>query len=117
MELICAEIEGEAKQLCSTKSPSLLKTPTKETLTTFSWELVGKEIMEKAPLINDVLMSVAVPKLSKKKGVESKTKVPGILLAAGVLLKVRDPAMSLIPYLISLTLRAAGTSKKVNYVV
>jgi len=113
VELICAEVEGEAKQLCSSKSPSLLKTPNKETRTTFSWELVGKEIEEKAPLISNVLKSVSIPKHSKKKGEESKAITPGILLAAGVLLKLRDPTMSLIPYLISLTLRSAGTSKKV----
>lgn len=112
-EQICAEIAEEAKLLCSSRSPSLLRTPTKETLQNFSWELIGKEIKEKAPLLHGVLKSVAVPKISQKKGRGSTSRDPGVLLAAGVLLKVRDPAMSLIPYLISLLLKAAGTSKKV----
>jgi len=60
-------------------------------------------------------MAVAVPKSSaKKKEQQCSNRYPGLYLAAGVLFKTRDPAMSLIPYLISLLLKAAGTSKKVK---
>lgn len=119
VELICGDIESEAKKLCSSKSPSLLKTPSKETLSTFSWELIEKEVKNKAPLIYDVLKAVATPKLTAKRDKQatsttsSKTRIPGILLATGVLLKIRNPTMTLIPYIISLTLRTAGTSKMV----
>lgn len=74
--------------------------------------MVEKEIQEKAPLLNKVLHSVANP--SFMKGQSNATKYPGICLAAGILLKLRDPAMSLVPYVMSLMLKVAGISKKVR---
>ncbi|KXJ10096.1 hypothetical protein AC249_AIPGENE18643 [Exaiptasia diaphana] len=69
------------------------------------------EVCEKSPVTFQILQAVAVPSVSKNIAGCSK-RLPGILLAVGVLLKTRHPIMSLIPHIISLTLKAAGTSKK-----
>ncbi|KAL9955364.1 hypothetical protein ACROYT_G036674 [Oculina patagonica] len=109
-EHICNVISNEAKTLCSTKSPSCLRTPTKESMLTFSWSAAGNEIQEKAPLLHRVLQAAAIPKFMQ--GQSDAARYPGICLAAGILLKLRDPAMSLIPYVMSLMLKAAGITKK-----
>ena len=112
-EQLCNELSEQAKTLCSSKTPSILRTPEKETLKKFSWELIGKELKEKAPLLYQVLLSVAVPNTSRATDKKTTQRLPGVCLAVGVLLKVREPSMSFIPYMMSLVLRAAGTSKKV----
>lgn len=111
-EHICNVISNEAKTLCSTKSPSCLRTHTKESMLTFSWSAAGNEIQEKAPLLHRVLQAAASPKFMR--GRSDSARYPGICLAAGILLKLRDPAMSLIPYVMSLMLKAAGITKKVS---
>ena len=74
--------------------------------------MTGKEIEEKAPFLHKVLNAAASPKFVRDQ--TDVNRYPGICLAAGILLKLRDPAMSLIPYVISLMLKAGGLAKKVN---
>lgn len=74
-----------------------------------SWSKAGEEIKDKAPLLHKVLEAVSKPNLTK-----DTTRYPGLCLAAGILLKLWDPAMSLIPYVMSLMLKAEGLSKKVS---
>ena len=111
-EQMCNVISSEAKTLCSAKSPSCLRTPTEELMLNFSWGMAGKEIEEKAPFLHKVLNAAASPKFVRDQ--TDVNRYPGICLAAGILLKLRDPAMSLIPYVISLMLKAGGLAKKVN---
>lgn len=106
---MCSTIRSEVKTLCSFKSPSCLRTPTKETMLAFSWSKAGEEIRGKAPLLQKVLETVSNPKLTN-----DTTRFPGLRLAAGILLKLRDPATSLVPYVMSLMLRTGGLSKKVS---
>ena len=107
---MCNTIRSEVKTLCSSKSPSCLRTPTKEEkMLTFSWSKAAEEIRGKAPLLQKVLETVSNPKLT-----DDTTRFPGLCLAAGILLKLRDPAMSSVPYVMSLMLKAGGLSKKVS---
>lgn len=111
-EHMCKLISNEAKKLCSTKSPSYLRTPTKEAMLSFSWNMAAEEIDKIAPLLHKILKATADPKFTR--GQSDASRNPGICVAAGVLLKLRDPGVSLIPYVISLMLKAGGLSKKVN---
>ena len=76
-EHMCNTIRSEVKTLCSVKSPSCLRTPTKETMLAFSWSKVAEEIRGKAPLLQKVLETVSNPKLTK-----DTTRFPGLCLAA-----------------------------------
>ena len=68
---------------------------------------------KKAPFLHKVLNAAASPKFVRDQ--TDVNRYPGICLAAGIqLLKLRDLAMSLIPYIISLMLKAGGLAKKVN---
>ena len=106
---MCSTIRSEVKTLSSFKSPSCLRTPTKETMLAFSWSKGAEEIRGKAPLLQKVLKAVSNPKLTN-----DTKRFPGLCLAAGILLKLRDPAISLVPYVTSLMLKAGGLSKKVS---
>ena len=108
-EHMCNSKRSEVKILCSFKSPSCVRTPTKETLLAFPWSKSAEEIRGKAPLLQKVLETVLTPKLNN-----DTTRFPGLCLKAGTLLKLRDPAMRLVPYVMSLMLKAGGLSKKVS---
>ena len=75
----------------------------------FSWSKAAEEIRGKVPLLQKVLETVSNPKVTN-----DTTRFPGLCLAVGIMLKLRDPAMSLVPYVISLMLKAGGLSKKVS---
>lgn len=110
---ICKTICDEAKTLCSLKSKSYLRTPTKESMVNFSWNIAREEIQNKAPLLYKVLQAFANPASTKcQSKASSSNKYPGICLAAGILLKLRDPAMSLIPYIMSLMMKVSGLKKR-----
>ena len=111
---ICKTICDEAKTLCSLKSKSYLRTPTKESMVNFSWNIAREEIQNKPPYCTkcykhlQILLLLNVHQNSKA---SSSNKYPGICLAAGILLKLRDPAMSLIPYIMSLMMKVSGLKK------
>ena len=110
---ICALINDKCKKLCS-KDASLLQSPTKDSIFNFSWETVGKELADKAPLFHRLLLALADPKsLSQRWDTERN---PSVCAAAAILLKNRDKGMSLVPYVISTILKVGRTSKKVKAV-
>ena len=79
----------------------------------FSWNIAREEIQNKAPLLYKVLQAFANPASTKcLSKASSSNKHPGICLAAGILLKLRDPAMSLIPYIMSLMMKVSGLKKR-----
>lgn len=111
---VCGDVNIECKKLCSTRQPSLLRTATKDTMLNFSWYAIGQEIKEKAPFFHRLLLASADPK-SLKQSINDPGRYPGICAAAAILLKKRDKAMSLVPYIISNILKVGRTSKMVNF--
>lgn len=63
-ENMCSTIRSEVKTLSSFKSPSCLRTPTKETMLAFSWSKAAEEIRGKAPFLEKVLEAASNPKLT-----------------------------------------------------
>ena len=111
---ICSLVNDECKKLCSKKDASLLRSATKDSIFNFSWETVGKELADKAPLLHRLLLASADPRsLSQRRDTE---RYPGVCAAAAILLKNRDKGMSLVPYVISTILKVGRTSKKVSAV-
>lgn len=107
---LCSVTAKECKKLCSTKDPSCFRAPTKDRLMNFSWESVGKELQNKAPLLHRCLIAAVNPSMSSSCPVRN----PGICMAASILLKLHDKSMSLVPYVICSILKTGKTSKKVT---
>jgi len=82
-EQMCNVISSEAKTLCLAKSPSCLRTPTKELMLNFSWGMAGKRLKKKAPFLHKVLNTAASPKFVRDQ--TDVNRYPGICLAAGIL--------------------------------
>lgn len=110
---ICSDISKECKKLCSTANPSLLRGMTKESMANFSWQTVGTELQNKAPIFTRCILAAADPANSINKTYDP-VRHPGVYTAAAILLKKRDKAMSLIPYVISSVLKVGKTSKTVS---
>ena len=111
---VCSDVSKECKNLCSKGNPSLLRTASKENIMNFSWHAVEEEIKERAPFFHSLLLASADPKATNRDPTQDNERSPGICTAAAVLLKNRDKAMSLVPYIISTILKVGRTSKKVN---
>ena len=87
-DCICSQVNDECKRLCSKKDASLLRSATKDSIFNFSWETVGIELADKAPLLHRLLLASADPKsLSQSRDTE---RYPGVCAAAAILLKNRD---------------------------
>ena len=110
---ICSDISKECKRLCSKADPSLLRGMTKEAMVNFSWQAVGKELQTKAPLFLRCILAAADPANGTATTYDA-VRHPGVYTAAAILLKKRDKAISLIPYVISTILKVGKTSKMVR---
>ena len=106
----CSNISKECKRLCSTANPSMLSGMTKEAILNFSWEAVGKEVQTKAPLSLRCILAAADPS-NDTTTIYDPVRHPGVYRAAAILLKKRNKAISLIPYVISTMLKVGKTSK------
>ena len=110
---VCCNISKECKRLCSTANPSLLRGMTKEAMVNFLWEAVGKELQAKAPPFLRCILAAADPS-NGTTTIYDPVRHPGVYTAAAILLKKRDKAISLIPYVISTILKVGKTSKMVR---
>ena len=79
----------------------------------FSWEAVGKELQTKAPLSLRCILAAAHPS-NGTTTIYYPVGHPGVYTAAEILLKKRDKAIGLIPYVISTMLKVSKTSKMVR---
>ena len=99
------DIDKECSGLCSKKSPSILRSPTKEKLLKFSMEKLNKEIRNRAPLTFSMLAAASVNERSKAK-VRKKTEEdfwsPALGVAAAVCLRNRSMYMNAVQLQISM---------------
>lgn len=110
---ICSDISKECKTLCSTANPSPLRGMTKDSMVTFSWQAVGTELQNKAPIFLRCIMAAADP-ANGTATTYDPVRHPGVYTAAAILLKKRDKAMSLVPYVINTILKVGKLSKTVS---
>ena len=94
---ICCNISKECKRLCSTANPSLLRCMTKEAMSNFSWEAVGKELQTKAPLFLRCVLAAADPS-NGTATIYDPVRHPGVYTAVAILLKKRDKATGTVYY-------------------
>ena len=71
---------------------------------------MGKELHTKVPLSLRCILAAADPS-NGTTTIYNRVRHPGVYRAAAILLKKRDKAISLIPYVISTMLKVGKTSK------
>ena len=107
MNLIRKEVRKEIRLMASDSEESFLRSQLKEDLKEFQWSRLHAELSSKAPILQSILTAA------------TKTRVPrpNVHIVVGtcvaILLKHRNPKMSLLQKLISLVLYAGHTSKQV----
>ena len=96
------------KQMCSDATASILKSAKKEDLSTFSWEILWKEMSTHAPIFSSMLTECTKTRVTKA----NQQAVNGI--CAAILLKHRFSQMSLVQKIISIILFNGCASKSVS---
>jgi len=124
LEKVRAAVTSECKDLCSVKTPSLLRNTSPTGLKQFSESAHVAELAERAPILY-LLLSAAVGKPipqtagnhdeenASSSDTDSNKTVPAISMAASVLLKTRCPQMSAQAYRVSTVLWHSGAKKQV----
>ena len=96
------------KAMCSDATASILKSPKKEDLSSFSWETLWKELSTHAQTLTCILTECTKSRVSKG----NNHAVIGI--CASILLKHRFSKMSLVQKIVSIILFNGCASKSVS---
>lgn len=99
------------KVMCCDATTSVLRSTKKEDLSTFSWEILWKEISTHASTFGSVLTECTKTRANKA----NRQAVIGI--CAAILLKHRYSQMSLVQKIISIILSNGCASKSVSQIV
>lgn len=107
VNLIGKEVRNEIRLMSSDSTKSFLRSKAKEDMEEFKWDRLYTELASTAPVLLSILNAA------------TKTRVPRrnahiiICTCAAILLKHRNPKMSLLQKIISIILYAGHTSKQV----
>ncbi len=101
-------IRKEMKRMCSDTTDSVLKSAKKDDLSTFSWEILWKEMFTHAPTFSSMLTECTKTRSNKR----NRQAIIGI--CAAILLKHRFGQMSLVQKILSIILFNGCASKSVS---
>ena len=114
--LFLKKINEQCQSLCarSKEKVSVLRVTRKdhESINTFRWIDVLREMKERAPDVLNVQVTIAISKLK-----EDGSQVPRICMAMGILMNTRSQEMSLVQKLTSVTLGTGGATLKVSHAI
>lgn len=96
------------KVMCSDATDSILKSTKKADLSTFSWEILWKEMSTHAPTFSSILTECTKTRANK----HNRQAIMGI--CAAILLKHRFSQMSLVQKILSIILFNGCASKSVS---
>ena len=118
------DVQKEIKSICSKKVNSVLREASADIVSSFSWELLVKEIEVNAPTLLSLLHAcVDVKRRQRKRNSvlssrKSKSQIPSntaaIGVCAGIILRNANHHMNLVQRLISLILDNGHSSKQVG---
>ena len=125
LQKVCSSISDKCKELCSTKSPSVLRDVSPLGLREFTETTHVAELDNRAPVLHAVLSSAVWKNPTVKENLtdvqepnrasEQHAKVVSpISVATSILLKSRCPQMSAQAYRLSTVLWHSGAKKKVS---
>ena len=98
-------IRKEVKKVCSKNHKSMLRVKSRTALESFTWDRVWSEIRVNAPILTSIL-----------KGTFASTDdsiFPLLCVAVSILLKVSNPQVNLVQYILSLVLKLGHATKQV----
>ena len=92
-QLFLKDVDKECRTLCSSKSGSCLRSPTKKQIEEFSFDTLIKELKTNAPLLSGVLWTASLQKRSRSEDDNSLWK-RSVCMSAAVVLKNRSPSIN-----------------------
>lgn len=96
-------IRREMKSLCSKTTPSQLRKVTPESLNSFSWKEISKELADRSPTFYHFLLECLMRKRCQAKGKSKPIDDDTVAsLCAGIILRHCNSRMTPIPRIISL---------------
>lgn len=108
LNLVGKEICNEIRLMASNKVDSFLCSTSKDDLKTFSWGRLHAELSTFAPVLHSILLAATKTRVPRP----NTRMVTG--MCAAILLKHRNPKMSLVQKVVSLVLYAGHASKQVK---
>ena len=94
LKSIIGKIQQECTYLCRRSHPtSFRRCNVEEDIGNFDWEKYCHELQEKAPLLWQLLLSIATFNDHRAKGKVEESHFPGIVVAAAIVLKERSREM------------------------
>ena len=84
-QLFLKQIDSECSQLCSSKSPSCIRSPKVRDMKNFSFKKFDEELKTKAPQLSAVLKTARLRKSKREK--HDAFWLPSVCMSAAVLLK------------------------------
>ena len=92
--------------MCTDKVTSMLKSKSAQSLSSFSWTAIQAELKSHAPTLLSILVDMT-------KTCAKKDATAVICICASMILKFRNPCMSLVRHMLSVLLYAGHAKKKV----
>ena len=92
-ELFLKDVDKECRTLCSSKSGSCLRSPTKKQIEEFSFDTLVKELKTNVPSLSGVLRTASLQKHSRSEEDDSLWK-RSVCMSAAVVLKNCSPSMN-----------------------
>lgn len=108
------QLDNECVKLCQVSSPSLFSKVPLSTLEEFEWDKFIQELQERAPLLFQILSTIASRNDHRNQCKTGKAHYPGICMAAAVILKERSQRMTGVQSVMSLLLFASHVDKQVR---
>ena len=105
-QLFLKQIDSECSQLCSSKSPSCIRSPKVPDMKNFSFKKFDEELKTKAPQLSAVLKTASLRKSKREK--HDAFWLPSVCMSAAVLLKNRSPYMNLLQLMNTITIYHSG---------
>lgn len=106
-QLFLKDVDNECASLCSSKTKSCLRSPTKSEIDKFSFDTLNKELETKTPLLSAVLRTASLRRSRRNENDESFWKT-SVCMSAAVVLKNRSPYMNALQLMNSIILYHSG---------
>lgn len=107
-QLFFKDVDKECRALCSSKTGSCLRSPTKSQIENFSFDTLIKELNTNAPLLSGVLWTASIQKRSRSEEDNSLWK-KSVCMSAAVVLKNRSPNMNALQLINTMIIYHSGT--------
>ena len=115
MFLLLDKLDAECSKLCQRNDKSAFRNIPVSQMSAFDWKPLTNELELKAPMLLQILRTLASSKDHRNKRKSDSAHYPGICTAASVILKERNREMCGIQSVVSLLLFSSHANKQVKF--